>query len=154
MIAALLHRIGAWNSKTVTGGGIPSDTGWTWEYQRRVHEAEQYWERQRQLESDAVMATQLKAEELERAIEEQAREREIQALKQDFTVAQAERILAEQALHQAHAEYLTALSALQESEKRRIREEAERVQAEALAAEQVRQEKEIADIMMMLLMEV
>lgn len=131
----------------VAGGGL----GWTWEYQRRVHEAEQYWEQQKRLKEAAELEAEQREESLSQAIENH---RQVAVLRHEFEAARAETVIAEQELARAHEEYLSALSALQEAEKRHIREEAEKIQAAALEAERLQQEQEVVEVMMLLMMEV
>jgi len=144
----------------VTGGGIPSGDGWTWEYQRRVMEAEYYWQEQGRLKEEADREVARRAEELSQAEEEQSRTRKIAALREILAAERAKTALVAAEVNRAHERYLQALAALtavQEAEKQRIREEAERVQAEALAAENVRlakEEQDLVNVMMLFMMEV
>ena len=144
----------------VTGGGIPSGDGWTWEYQRRVMEAEYYWQEQGRLKEETEREVARRTEELRQAEQEQSRARKIKALRGILAAERAKTALVSVQVSQAHERYLHALAALtavQEAEKQYIREEAERVQTEALAAENVRlakEEQDLVNVMMLFMMEV
>lgn len=139
------------------GGGLPDD--WTWEYNRRVQD-----ERKRALESERAYQSKVN-EEAERLANEDARRRQLKESKElneariilEREQAEIDRLREEN--NQIEFELLTFIQETERIEqlKQEMKQRAERVQAQALYQERIKhqadEEKEMIDIMLMLMSE-
>lgn len=139
------------------GGGLPDD--WTWEYNRRVQD-----ERKRALEAERAYQSRVN-EEAERLAQEDARRQQLKEAKElndARIILEREQVEIERLREENRVIEQSLLAFKKESEKydklkQEMKQRAERVQAQALYQERIKQqadeEKEMIDILLMLMSE-